>query len=473
MTNSKKFGFILPVILLLFSSVAYTEVPLVLNYQGKLENAAGAPLDTTLEITFRIYEDSIGGIALWTEVHSGVPVTGGLFDVLIGSVNLLEHSVFLGGNRWLGIQIADNPEGVPRTRMASVPFAYSSLTADAAGYALLSGAPWMINGSNIYFNEGKVGIGTAGPARLLHVYGTANPRILVESPSDQTPEVNLKRGAEEFAMYLNSPGDLAFFADGHDRLVVTDDGNVGIGTADPEQKLHVEGLAHFNAGAGGKFNISTPGGWIGVIAFSKSNHRRDIIFKDSQIQILASTSDAAPTEINGITILEDGSLGVGTDAPQEKLDVDGRIRCKTVELTGGSDIAETFSIVGEETVTEGMVLSIDPENPGALIISESPYDKCVAGVVSGAGGIETGLVMGQNGSEADGGFLVAVTGRVYCLAQAFESPIEPGDLLTTSSRQGHAMKVTDYSRAHGAVIGKSLSRLESGTGLILILVALQ
>jgi hypothetical protein len=81
--------------------------------------------------------------------------------------------------------------------------------------------------------------------------------------------------------------------------------------------------------------------------------------------------------------------------------------------------------------------------------------------------------MGQDDTEASGQFHVAVTGRVYCLAEAFDNPIEPGDLLTTSSRKGHVMKVIDFSKAHGAVIGKSLSRLDSGTGLILILVAMQ
>ena len=52
-------------------------------------------------------------------------------------------------------------------------------------------------------------------------------------------------------------------------------------------------------------------------------------------------------------------------------------------------------------------------------------------------------------------------------------PIEPGDLLTASDTPGHAMKVTDYTKAHGAILGKAMSSLESGKGLVLVLVSLQ
>jgi len=45
--------------------------------------------------------------------------------------------------------------------------------------------------------------------------------------------------------------------------------------------------------------------------------------------------------------------------------------------------------------------------------------------------------------------------------------------LTTSPTVGHAMKARDQSRAFGCVIGKALRSLETGQGLIPILVALQ
>jgi len=56
---------------------------------------------------------------------------------------------------------------------------------------------------------------------------------------------------------------------------------------------------------------------------------------------------------------------------------------------------------------------------------------------------------------------------------ADQGAIRPGDLLTTSSTPGHGMKVTDHAQAQGAIIGKAMSALEKGKGLVLVLVSLQ
>jgi hypothetical protein len=46
-------------------------------------------------------------------------------------------------------------------------------------------------------------------------------------------------------------------------------------------------------------------------------------------------------------------------------------------------------------------------------------------------------------------------------------------MITTSATPGHGMKVSDHTKAGGAVIGKAMSRLSSGKGLVLVLVSLQ
>jgi len=120
-----------------------------------------------------------------------------------------------------------------------------------------------------------------------------------------------------------------------------------------------------------------------------------------------------------------------------------------------------------------MVVSIDPDSPGDLTVSNKAYDRRVAGIISGAGGVSPGMLMGQKGSKANGETPVALTGRVYCLVDASINPIEPGDLLTTSNTPGHAMKVADYTKAQGAIIGKAMSSLDEGHGLVLVLVTLQ
>ena len=148
----------------------------------------------------------------------------------------------------------------------------------------------------------------------------------------------------------------------------------------------------------------------------------------------------------------------------------------TVRITGGSDFSEPFPVHGgtkQERPQQGMIVSIDPAVPGRLVISRTAYDRKVAGIISGAGGINPGMVMGQPGTLASGKVPVALSGRVYCKADAAYGAISPGDLLTTSNTPGHAMRVTDYTRAHGAVLGKAMSGLQNGRGLVLVLVSLQ
>jgi hypothetical protein len=120
-----------------------------------------------------------------------------------------------------------------------------------------------------------------------------------------------------------------------------------------------------------------------------------------------------------------------------------------------------------------MVVAIDPANPGWLRLAEKAYDRTVAGIVSGANGLNPGLIMTQQAKAAGGTSPVALSGRVYCWADASNGPIRPGDLLTTSEVPGHAMKVTDYPKAQGAILGKAMTSLETGHGLVLVLVTLQ
>src|SRR5262249_29848935 len=136
----------------------------------------------------------------------------------------------------------------------------------------------------------------------------------------------------------------------------------------------------------------------------------------------------------------------------------GRTIVNILEIYGGSDLGEPFDSADSNTIEAGMVVCIDPDNAGKLRLSCSAYDSTVAGIVSGAGGVNTGMVLRQKGSIADGEHSVALSGRVYCYADADAGgPIHAGDLLTTSATPGHAMKANDRERAGGAIIGKAMS----------------
>ena len=180
-----------------------------------------------------------------------------------------------------------------------------------------------------------------------------------------------------------------------------------------------------------------------------------------------------PSDEGGLVWLRnaDGNATITLDADYAGV---GRVTTDELLISGGSDLAEHFDITSEGGEAEpGMVVSIDPDNPTQLQVSSRAYDRRVAGVVSGAGDVKPGMLMHQEGSVASGEYPVALVGRVYVWADASAHAIEPGDLLTSSDLPGHAMKVTDAVRAQGATLGKALTTLDSGQGLVLALVALQ
>jgi hypothetical protein len=155
---------------------------------------------------------------------------------------------------------------------------------------------------------------------------------------------------------------------------------------------------------------------------------------------------------------------------------------KVLQIQGGADVSEQFDVGASEQasgratrdhIEPGMVVSIDPARPGKLLVSRTAYDRRAVGVISGAGGVQPGLMLGQEGSVAAGAHPVALSGRVYCWADASHGAIRPGDLLTTSSTPGHAMKVINHAKAQSAVIGKAMTGLTRGKGLVLVLVSLQ
>jgi len=141
-----------------------------------------------------------------------------------------------------------------------------------------------------------------------------------------------------------------------------------------------------------------------------------------------------------------------------------------IELGEGLDYAEGFDVSSDDEIRPGTVLIIDPDNPGKLTVSDEPYDRKVAGIVTGAKGLGSGVRLGSDQFDYD----VALAGRVYCNVDATHGTVEPGDLLTTSPTPGYAMKVLDYAKAQGAILGKAMEALEEGQkGQILVLVTLQ
>ncbi len=150
------------------------------------------------------------------------------------------------------------------------------------------------------------------------------------------------------------------------------------------------------------------------------------------------------------------------------LNLEGDVRFTNL----AADCAEEFDLAVPGSAEPGSVLIVGDE--GRLAVCDTAYDTRAAGVVSGAGPLRPGIILGSDaGADQATRCLLAVVGRVFVRADAAHGAIGVGDLLTTSPTPGHAMRVADRSRALGAVIGKALGPLEHGRGLVEMIVSLQ
>jgi hypothetical protein len=241
-------------------------------------------------------------------------------------------------------------------------------------------------------------------------------------------------------------------------------GNLGIGTTSPTAKLEVEGSADpllliDHTGAAGN-----PAMW-----FQQDGVTKAFAWWD-QVNNRLNLGTPATNPI--ISFQNDGTVEMPRTLNVSGLEVKGAAIVEVLEITGGADLAEPFSVTDNAAAEPGTVVVIDEHCAGRLKVSDSAYDRKVAGIVSGGRGIRPGLTLTGRPASSPG-VTVALTGRVYCKAEALSNPIEPGDLLTTSRLPGYAMKATDPAASQGAVLGKAMSPLNGGQGLILVLISLQ
>lgn len=196
----------------------------------------------------------------------------------------------------------------------------------------------------------------------------------------------------------------------------------------------------------------------------------------------ALTGGSSPTMV----LLPSGNVGIGTTSPTYSLDVAGKIRSsaggvvypdgttQTTAWTGvvcGGDYAESVDVTGDRrSFSPGDVLVIDPNAPGKFLKSAEPYSTSVSGIYS----TKPGTVGRRQKTPFSADEVpMAMMGIVPVNATAENGSIRPGDLLVTSSTIGFAMKGTDRAKMVGAVVGKALGYLQSGTGIIEAVVTLQ
>jgi len=165
--------------------VANAEIPRSINYQGLItDESTGEPLSGSVDLTFAIYSCESCTYAediLWSESQPGVPLSNGLFNVVLHDV---PDSAFTKPNRWLGITVNTDPELIPRTIFTSAAYSYRTLRADTAD-ALID---------DIYLDEtgddltGQLNLGAGGIGGTLEV-GSNYANISLKDNNNTTTEI--------------------------------------------------------------------------------------------------------------------------------------------------------------------------------------------------------------------------------------------------------------------------------------------
>ena len=358
-------------------------------------------------------------------------------------------------------------------------------------------------------NAGNVGIRTTTPLYSLDVNGGTNGfRAKAASTSS----------SDTIATFENSSGIQA---------IIRANGNVGIGTTTPSDLMQVDTAAGWglrirytgdgqylrfssnqissftSAGAGRDLYLNTAGGSVGIgtITPNKSSVSRALTINgstDAIYELAISDARVGTMYHNGSTLSitnnangaltlgtnnservridASGNVGIGTLTPSATLHVQG-----TGRITGSLTVDGTLNakyqdmaewVQSSQQLSAGTVVVLDHTKSNQVIASSQAYDTRVAGVIS----LQPGITLGEDGA---GKVLVATTGRVKVRVDASAGPIQVGDLLVTSDKEGIAKKSEPLNlggvaiHRPGTLIGKALEPLDKGTGEILVLLSLQ
>ncbi len=223
------------------------------TYQGQLQQS-GVPLEGTVTLRFSLWDAAGVGVPPGggtqigtTQAIPNITATAGIFSVVLNSSDQFGSQAFNGDARWLQVEVCAD------STCSSTTVLGPRQPITGAPYAL---GPWQLNGTNLSYMQGKVGIGTTTPAYPLHVKATGPALILEDKAlsSQQAGYVAFWNSTSETGWFgYGTPGsavmtmanarpggDIALWSSG-ERMRVTSNGNVGVGTSTPASRLEVRG----------------------------------------------------------------------------------------------------------------------------------------------------------------------------------------------------------------------------------------
>jgi hypothetical protein len=192
----------------------------------------------------------------------------------------------------------------------------------------------------------------------------------------------------------------------------------------------------------------------------------DITVRDhNAIPVLRFDSQFAVLDVGGLG--NEGDIRVRNTADTTTIHLDGN---SGDIILSNADAAEDFDVSSLDEATPGTVMVL--EEDGRLHPCSAEYDSRVVGVVAGAGPYRPAVILDRKVGADVPRAAISILGKVAVWADATDTPIRVGDLLTTSSSRGCAMAVGREQLATGAVMGKALSNLDESVGMVDMLISL-
>ncbi|MBI4548009.1 MAG: tail fiber domain-containing protein [Ignavibacteriae bacterium] len=401
-------------------------LPKTMSYQGLLSTSMGTPVaDGSYDLQFDLYDSSTVGSSQWTETHNGVDVQRGTFNVILGSISSLD--IDFNKRLYVEVKALNGPAG------PSYPLTFSPRTElTSAPYAL---APWSANGGGLYYNGGKIGLGTQTPSAngidylkleiadedgsnsdiAMRVAGTgggypvfnfAKSRGTLTTPSavnqfDLLGQINflgytgtlyaigaaIRSRAFAAPSASRVPSSLDFYTSGeNNRMRIDSSGNVGIGTIAPDNKLSVNRGAISGSGvndvlriSGG--NLSTAGDATGLLFVQRDSE------DDYGGYIRLITTNTSPNFL-------DPRMDFGVQDNGTNLLSDIKVR---MTILGGGNVG-----IGTTTPTAKLHIGGTPGIDGIRFPDGSLQTSAGVGSASSVSSATDALVTGDNDNTGSG-----------------------------------------------------------------------
>ncbi|MDB4744937.1 hypothetical protein OAG43_04410, partial [Verrucomicrobia bacterium] len=287
-------------------------------------------------------------------------------------------------------------------------------------------------------SDGSVGIGITNPTSNLHVAGSTSGASVLKADGTSGTVFEVTDDLSDSLMSVNTIAGLPVFevfADNHivagrygqNDFYLNTDGNLGLGTSAPSSVLDI----YEQSGKDNKLRFHNDTTGSGTSNGSRIGLNGAELFINN-IENAAIKIYTQSTQTNGITILGNGNVGIGTTLPDAKLTIKDPTNPPQIRLEDVDGGTQTAKIVFDQSGQNSLVLSTQYQSSTDLnLIQFAPADN-VAMTIRGGTGTSDGFVGIGTASPA---YLLSLDGDANDLTKGLLHVEHSGSYIGTSQIQ--------------------------------------